>query len=206
LARLGMLIDLKRCVGCDACTMACKSEHVTPPGVFFARVYRHFYGKYPNVKGFFLPVLCNQCEDPPCLKSCPSGAIYKTDDGVVLVDEGKCVGARACEAACPYGHMFFYEGDGHYFRNMGYITPIEELHFKYRRPNTAMKCNFCYHRLKEGKEPACVVVCPAECRIFGDLDDPESKPNRYLKEKRPGVEPIPIRPEAGTKPKVLYLP
>lgn len=205
MTRLGMLIDLKRCVGCDACTMACKTEHALPPGVFFARVYKHVSGKYPNVRGFFLPVLCNHCEEAPCIKSCPSGALYRTPEGIVLVDEEKCVGARACEAACPYGHIFFYEGNSLYFKDLGYETPIEGLFNSYRKENTAMKCNLCYHRIKEGRDPACVVVCPAECRIFGDLDDPESKPNKYLKEKRPGETPLPLRPETGARPKVLYL-
>lgn len=203
MVRFGMIIDLKRCIGCDACTLACKAEQGTPRGVLFSRVYRRLYGKYPNVKGFFLPILCNHCEDPACMKACPSHAIYKTPEGIVVIDEDRCTGARACVAACPYGAIFFPEGDGLYFP--GYETPYEAFHRKYRKKNTAMKCDFCLHRLRRGMEPACVAACPAEARIFGDLDDPGSKPNKYLRERFPRVEPKPLRPEAGTRPKVLYL-
>jgi molybdopterin-containing oxidoreductase family iron-sulfur binding subunit len=204
MVRLGMLIDLKRCIGCDACTVACRQENGTPSNILYARVYRQEIGTYPHTKRVFLPVLCNHCEDPPCLKACPSHAIYKKDDGTVLVDEEKCCGSRACLSACPYGAMFFWEGDGGYFPNA--TTPYEEFHRRDRYPKTAMKCTFCHHRLGQGLEPACVVTCPTECRIFGDLDDPASKPSRYLKERVPTVTPIPLRPDAKTRPNVLYLP
>jgi len=198
-----MIIDLKRCVGCDACTLACKATQGTPKGVHFTRVYRRLYGEYPSVKGFFLPLLCNHCEVPSCMKACPSHAIYKTEEGVVIVDEDRCVGARACVAACPYAAIFFPEVDGLYYP--GYETPHEAFHRRYRRRNTALKCDFCTHRLKRGMKPACVAACPTKARVFGDLDDPDSEPNRYIRERVPKAEPKPLRPEAGTKPKVLYL-
>lgn len=203
MVRLGMVIDLKRCVGCDSCTISCKAEQATPPNVFYARVNKQIYGKYPDVKGFFLPVLCNHCQDPPCLKACPSHAIYKTENGIVLVDEEKCVGARACVSACPYRQMFFpLDGYG-YFNST--LTQFEQLHNSKRKPNIAIKCNLCSHRLAKNMEPACVTVCPTQCRIFGDLDDPNSKISKYLSERTPKAEPIPLRPEADTKPKVMYL-
>jgi len=201
MVRLGMLIDLKRCVGCDSCVLACKVEQGTPPGIFFTRVYRRLYGKYPNVKGFFLPLLCNHCEDPACMKACPSHAIYRTSEGIVVIDEEKCVGARACVNACPYGAIFFLrEYDGYFDKP----TPYEELLYR-RKTKTAVKCDFCQHRLKQDMKPACVEACPGEARIFGDLDDPDSEPNRYIRERFPKAEPKPLRPEAATKPKVLYL-
>lgn len=201
MVRLGMVIDLKRCIGCDACTVACRQEQGTPPEVLFARVYRRDIGTFPYTKRFFLPVLCNHCEDPPCVKACPSHAIHKTADGTVIIDENKCCGSRACVSACPYGAMFFQE-DGHtYFPQA--TTPYEEYHIRKRKPLTAMKCNFCHHRLEANLEPACVVTCPTDCRIFGDLDDGNSKPNLYIKQR--GGTPMQLRPEAGTRPKVLYF-
>jgi molybdopterin-containing oxidoreductase family iron-sulfur binding subunit len=175
-----------------------------PPDVFFTDVLQTEVGQYPNARRIFQPILCNHCEEPACLKACPSHAIYKTKDGIVLVDEEKCVGARACVAACPYGRIFFVEGYGKtYFSN--YVTPFEEYHRRKRRPNKAMKCTFCIYRIKAGEKPFCVEACPTECRIFGDLDDPNSEVNIYLKKVKPPVELVVLRPESGTKPKVYYL-
>lgn len=203
LTRLGMLIDLKRCIGCDACTIACKQEQGTPPNVMFARVFSREYGKFPKTKKFFLPILCNHCDDPPCMKACPSHAIRKREDGIVQVDEDKCCGAQACVSACPYGAIYYPEDNMTYF---GEPTELEKYHIsnKAKLP-VAMKCNFCVHRVDKGMEPACVVTCPTGCRIFGDLDDQKSKPNMYLRDRHPQTSPIPPRPEAGTKPNVLYL-
>ena len=203
MARLGMLIDLKRCIGCDACTIACKQEQGTPPNVMFARVFSREFGKFPKVKKFFLPILCNHCEDPPCMKACPSHAIRKREDGIVQVDEDKCCGAQACVSACPYGAIYYPEDQSTYFEEP---TQLEKYHFskKVKLP-VAMKCNFCSTRVDGGLEPACVVTCPTGCRIFGDLDDPKSKPSQYLRDRKPDTTPFPLRPEAGTKPNVLYL-
>jgi len=202
--RLGMVIDLDRCIGCDACTLACKAEQGTPGDVYYARVYKRVFGEYPNVRGFFLPVLCNQCENPACMNSCPAHAITITPEGVVVVDDDKCTGCKTCVAACPYGNMFLPDGYGKTYYN-DYVTPIEEFHRKYRKPNTAMKCDFCLHRVRQGLDPACVAACPAEARIFGDLDDPNSKPNKYIKERVPPATLFQLLPEAGTKPKVMYI-
>jgi molybdopterin-containing oxidoreductase family iron-sulfur binding subunit len=137
------------------------------------------------------------------MAACPSHAIYRTPEGVVVVDESRCVGARACVSACPYGSIFFLEDGGTYYP--GYETPYEAFRRRNRKVKIAIKCDFCIARVRDGREPACVEACPTEARIFGDLDDPNSKIAQYLKTRVPRVEPKTLRPEAGTKPKVLYL-
>ena len=106
MARYGMVIDLKRCYGCYSCVMGCKQANCTPPGVFWSRVLRGEMGVYPNSVRQALPVLCNQCEEPDCMKVCPTGATYQTDDGIVRVDKDKCIGCKYCMMACPYGARY----------------------------------------------------------------------------------------------------
>ena len=201
MARLGMIIDLARCVGCDACTIACKTENATPPGIHYAPVFRKEVGKFPQAKVLFLPTLCMHCVDAPCMKACPTGAISKrAKDGIVLVDQDKCCGSKACIAACPYGALSFYEEEnGHYGKE---LTAPEERGFKKYTPGTAQKCTFCVHRVDKGLEPACVTTCPTHCRIFGDLDDPQSEVSQLMRERNS----IALRPDAGTNPSVRYLP
>jgi molybdopterin-containing oxidoreductase family iron-sulfur binding subunit len=201
MARLGMIIDLARCVGCDACTIACKTENSTPPGIYYAPVFRKEVGKFPQAKVMFLPTLCMHCVDAPCMKACPTGAISKREkDGIVLVDQDKCCGSKACIAACPYGALNFYEEEkGHYGEE---LTPPEARGFKKYTPGTAQKCTFCVHRVDKGLEPACVTTCPTHCRIFGDLDDPQSEVSQLMRERNS----IALRPDAGTNPSVRYLP
>jgi molybdopterin-containing oxidoreductase family iron-sulfur binding subunit len=194
-----MIIDLARCIGCDACTIACQTENATPPGIHYAPVYRKEVGKYPQAKVMFLPTLCMHCEDAPCMKACPTGAISKRDDGIVLVDQSVCCGTRACVAACPYGALTYVE------KVEGAFGPeLIQVERKTTKSvaGTVQKCTFCAHRIDEGVyEPACVQVCPTQCRIFGDLDDPQSDVSRLIRERN-GVQP---RPEAGTDPSVFYL-
>ena len=201
MARLGMVIDLARCVGCDACTVACQTENGTPPGIQYAPVYRTEVGKFPQAKVIFLPTLCMHCEGAPCMKACPTGAISKREnDGIVLVDQEKCCGSKACMAACPYGALHFYEERrGVYGQE---LTPPEVQGQAKYTPGTVQKCTFCVHRVDQGLEPACVITCPTNCRIFGDLDDPASKVAQLLRERNS----IALRAEAGTKPSVRYLP
>ncbi len=201
MARLGMVIDLARCVGCDACTVACQTENGTPPGIQYAPVFRKEVGKFPQAKVVFLPTLCMHCADAPCMKACPTGAISKRPkDGIVLVDQDKCCGSKACIAACPYGALHFYEEkSGRYGQE---ITEPEEYGFKKYTAGTAQKCTFCVHRVDRGIEPACVTTCPTHCRIFGDLDDAQSEVSRLLRERNS----IGLRPDAGTNPSVRYLP
>jgi tetrathionate reductase subunit B len=178
LARLGMLIDLRTCIGCHACSVACKSEFEVPLGVFRDTVKYVESGAYPKARRDFIPVLCNHCEDAPCLKACPTAAISRREDGEVVINEGDCNVNRFCMAACPYGAI--------------YIDPEEKV---------AQKCTFCEHRTAQDLKPACVEACPTQCRIFGDLDDPQSE----IAQKA-AKEPLSVwKPEAGTKPRVFYV-
>lgn len=198
--RRGMVIDLKRCIGCSACQLACKAEHGTPPGVLFARVLKKEEGQYPMVRQLFLPVLCNHCDDAPCVPVCPTGASFKWEDGIVDIDADKCVGCRACMMACPYSNRYYNDGPQNYYEKG--TTAYESARVSQHQTNVVMKCNFCRDRVRAGKEPACVANCPTVARYFGDLDDPNSEVSRLIKE-RGGYT---LHPELGTKPSVYYLP
>lgn len=176
--RYGMLIDLEACVGCAACAVACKMENQVPAGVARLWIREREQGTFPEVSVEFRPEQCMQCENPACVAVCPTGASYQTPDGLVLVDVNKCIACGACVAACPY--------DARYLHPAGY----------------ADKCTFCAHRLRAGREPACVETCPTAARVFGDLDDPGSLIVKALQQAdRADV----LRPELGTRPKVIYL-
>jgi Fe-S-cluster-containing dehydrogenase component/formate-dependent nitrite reductase membrane component NrfD len=174
----GFAIDLRKCIGCHACTIACKAEHQIPIGVNRCWVKTVEKGTFPQTQRFFFPVLCNQCDEAPCARICPTRALFKRRDGIVDLDGEACIGCRACMVACPYDQLF--------------IDP---------NTHTAEKCNFCANRVENRLLPACVSVCPTECRIFGDLDDPTSEVARIARR-----EAITVRkPEKGTLPKVIYL-
>jgi len=176
--RYAMAIDLRACIGCHACTIACKAEHDIPIGVWRCWVKEVEKGLFPDTRREFLPVLCNQCGDAPCENICPTGALFRRRDGIVDLDADWCIGCKSCMAACPYDQIF--------------IDP---------NTNTAEKCNFCANRLESGIEPACVVVCPTQCRVFGDVDDPSSKISRLT-----AREPITVRkPEYNTRPNIYYV-
>lgn len=198
--RLGMVIDLKRCMACYGCQMSCKAEHGTPPGVFFARVLKREEGHYPTPRMLFLPVLCNHCTDAPCVDACPTGASHYAEHGIVDIDHDQCVGCRSCMMACPYSNRYFNDERRHYFGDAG-PTPYETARADRHPEGVVMKCNFCRHRLAEGKDPACVANCAAKARTIGDLDDPNSSVSRLIKE-RGGFT---LHPEAGTGPNVYYL-
>lgn len=205
MARLAMLIDLTRCIGCDACTLACKQENGTPMDVFFARVLNIEAGTYPNTKRVYLPMLCYHCENPACLKACPNKAIFRRPDGVVLIDQDRCRGTGACVSACPYGNVFL-QSEEHWYLNAD--ERYESDFVKPRlRPGVARKCTYCVHRVDEGLDPACVVACPTTARIFGDLDDEHSPISTYIRDEKvaTGREPFPLLPEAGTRPAGVYL-
>lgn len=201
----GMVIDLTRCFGCNACVVACSQENGTPRDVNFLRVLLTESGDYPNVRRDFIPVQCNHCEDAPCIEACPTGASYREDDGRVLVDYDECVGCKSCVGACPYGNRFFVDEEtssGSYYD--GEVTLFEE---KLQEKNewsgkeVSIKCDFCSSRLEEGLEPACVEACPAEARTFGDLDDPSDEVNRLILRKD-GEQPL---PDYDVNPSIFYV-
>jgi Fe-S-cluster-containing dehydrogenase component/formate-dependent nitrite reductase membrane component NrfD len=178
MANYGFAIDLRKCIGCHACTIACKAEHQIPVGVNRCWVKTVEKGTFPDTRRFFFPVLCNQCDEAPCARICPTNALFKRRDGIVDLHGDSCIGCRACMVACPYDQLF--------------IDP---------NTHTAEKCNFCANRVENELLPACVSVCPTECRIFGDLDDPTSEVAKIALREAISVR----KPEKGTRPKVIYI-
>jgi Fe-S-cluster-containing dehydrogenase component/formate-dependent nitrite reductase membrane component NrfD len=171
------VLDQSRCIGCHACTTACKSENSVPLGVTRTYVKSVEVGHFPQVRRNFQVTRCNQCSDAPCVAACPTKAMYRRHDGIVDFDKSICIGCKACMAACPYDAIF--------------INPED---------HSAEKCNFCAHRLEIGLEPACVTVCPTEAILVGDLNDPRSKVARIVQR-----EPVAVRrPEKETRPGVYY--
>lgn len=198
--RYGMVIDLKKCIGCRSCVVACKVENVTPPGIFWGDVVQREWGTYPNVRRVYLPRPCMHCEDPLCLAVCPSGATQQRSDGIVWIDNDLCIGCRACVVACPYEARYFYGEEKSYFPQGP--TPLEERGYQKHKVGTTEKCNFCMERVDAGLEPACVVTCLAVARYFGDLDDPKSEVSQLITH-RFGFQ---LHPDSGCNPKVFYLP
>jgi Fe-S-cluster-containing dehydrogenase component len=203
--RYGMVIDLKRCYGCYACVMACKVKNHTPPGVFWSRILKGERGTFPNTVRQALPVLCMHCEEPSCMEVCPTGATQKLDNGIVIVDQDKCMGCKACIMACPYGARYSVEKWESYFPDGLQLSPYEEFAKqaweKKSGVGVATKCDFCRDRLDESREPACVEACPANARTFGDLDDPNSEVSILIRRHRGTV----LNPELGNEPNVYYL-
>jgi molybdopterin-containing oxidoreductase family iron-sulfur binding subunit len=196
-----MVIDLKRCLGCNSCTMACKQKNATPKGTGWAKLLEWETGTFPDVRLNYLPVLCNHCAEAPCVEVCPTGATEKLANGIVTVDESKCVGCRYCMLACPYdARSFNYGKPEALFPEKG-LTAYESQRSAVHATGTVEKCNFCVDRLEEGLEPACVQACPARARIFGDLDDPNSEVSKLITQR--GAAPL--HPELGTNPSVYYL-
>ena len=197
--RWGMVIDLRRCIGCNTCTLACKIQNGTPPGIFYRKVMEKVSGKYPAVRRTYLPVQCMHCEDPPCVAACPSGVFSKREDGIVLIDSDKCYGARACRMACPYNAITFLEEIKSYFPDG--MTATEEIWYSNHRAGTAEKCDFCADRVDEGLDPACVQACPTDAMVFGDLNDPHSEVSTLIK-SRAGSQ---LHSELGTNPSIYYI-
>ncbi len=175
--KLGFLLDSDNCIGCHACTVACKSEHDVPLGVNRTWVKYIETGTFPDVARKFNVMRCNQCEDAPCMAICPTSALFRSDNGVVDFQDDDCIGCKSCMNACPYDAL--------------YINP---------ETNTAHKCNMCNHRLEQNLEPSCQIVCPTEAIIIGDLDDPTSKISQMISRNDVAVR----APEQNTKPKVFY--
>lgn len=198
--RWGMVIDLKRCVGCYGCVVACKAEHGTRPGIMWARVLKAETGTFPAVRRLSLPVLCMQCREPACLPVCPTGATAQRPDGIVTIDRELCIGCRYCMQACPYGARAFSAGNGAYFA--AGPTPWEAASADAHPGGVVEKCDFCLARVAQGLEPACVANCMTRARVFGDLGDPESEVSRLIRSKG-GFQ---LNAEFGTDPCVYYLP
>jgi Fe-S-cluster-containing dehydrogenase component/formate-dependent nitrite reductase membrane component NrfD len=175
--RWAKVIDHTRCIGCHACTTACKSENEVPLSVTRTYVKNVDVGVFPQARRFFQVTRCNQCDHAPCVTACPTTAMFRRPDGIVDFDKSACIGCKACIAACPYDAIF--------------INPED---------HSAEKCNFCAHRIDVGLEPACVVVCPTQAILVGDLEDPTSEVARIVNREAVQVR----RPEKETRPKLFY--
>ena len=175
--RYGFVIDQTRCIGCHACTVACKTEHQVPLGVNRTWVKYVEKGAWPDTSRFFSIMRCNHCTDAPCVSICPTKALFKRQDGIVDFDTTRCIGCKSCMQACPYDAL--------------YIDPDD---------HTAQKCNYCVHRVEVGIEPACVVVCPVQAIIAGDLDDPATQIAKMVSTDQLSQRSI----EQGTKPNLWY--
>jgi Fe-S-cluster-containing dehydrogenase component/formate-dependent nitrite reductase membrane component NrfD len=174
----GFIIDNRKCIGCHACTVACKAEHEVPVGVNRTWVKYIEKGTFPDTRRLFSVMRCNHCADAPCVEICPVTALFTRKDGIVDFDSRRCIGCKSCTQACPYDAL--------------YMEPSE---------HTAAKCNYCSHRVDIGLEPACVNVCPEHAIISGDMDDPRSEISHLLARETVSVR----KPEKGTNPKLFYI-
>ncbi len=221
-----MVIDLDKCTGCQACTVACKEENNVPHGspeeqerrrdIYWHKVIAVTQGKYPRVHTELIPVPCMHCDDPACVTVCPAKATYRREDGIVMQDFRRCIGCKYCMVACPYGvRSYNYQKQEQRPYHRQDLPPDRRewgpWPFPTRSHGLVEKCTFCFHRIdqgvREGKKigievvPACVEECPAKAMFFGDLDDLQSEVSRSLSSR--GF--FRLREEMGTKPKVFYL-
>lgn len=179
--KYGIVLDTRKCLNCKACTVACKFENGVEVGDDQYRIWvadLGVKGTFPKLSLEFQPSQCQHCANTPCASVCPTSATYVTEEGVVMIDYDKCIICKACMSACPYDARF-----------------VSEAH------NAVEKCTFCYHRLAEGKEPACVETCPTKVRVFGDLNDPNSKVTKLLQEN----DTYQLKPEKHTRPRLFYI-
>ncbi|MEP7148635.1 MAG: NrfD/PsrC family molybdoenzyme membrane anchor subunit [Acidobacteriota bacterium] len=174
----GFIIDNRKCIGCHACTVACKSEHEVPIGVNRTWVKYIEKGSFPDTRRLFSVMRCNHCADAPCVEICPVESLFTRADGIVDFDDRRCIGCKACTQACPYDAIYMHPDD-----------------------HTSAKCNYCTHRVDIGLEPACVNVCPEHAIISGDMDNPETEISKLLARETVSVR----KPEKGTKPKLFYI-
>jgi Fe-S-cluster-containing dehydrogenase component len=181
MARKALVVDLDRCIGCHACTVACKQENNVRLGAYWNSVVTVGpTGKFPDIKMYFLPVMCQHCDKPACVAVCPTGASQKRPDGLVVIDKDKCIGCQTCMTACPYG-----------VRSYNPDTKVVE------------KCTACSHLIEAGKDPACVAACCGQARSFGDLDDPKSAPAKAI--AAAGADNVHALKDIGNKPVGRYI-
>lgn len=204
MTRLAIAINKRRCIGCHTCSLACKMQNNVPDGMLWNRVLTENVdiidgaeGVYPNLSRNYLPLACQHCDNPACQRVCPTGATYTDDKGRVEIDYDKCIGCRMCMAACPYNA-----------RTFNWNEPSRAAGFNYgdarvpeRGKGIMEKCTLCKERTDDGDVPMCVLCCPGDARIFGDLDDPESEISRVIRDNDAYV----LLPEKGTQPKVHYF-
>ncbi len=176
--RYAMVVDVRRCIACHACSVACKSENAVPLGVWRGWLKIVEKGTYPNVSRPVLPMLCNNCQNPICVRNCPTQATYQREDGIVMVDPHRCIGCKYCIASCPY--------------NVRYLNPMKKI---------VQKCQWCNHRVEAGLQPACVNTCPTGAMALGDLRDPQSEVSSFLVTNSVQV----LKPDKDTSPQVYYI-
>ncbi len=176
--RYGFVLDQRKCIGCHACTVACKAENQVPLGSFRTWVKYVEKGEYPSTRRHFAVMRCNHCDNAPCVRICPTQALFTRPDGIVDLDGEKCIGCGSCMQACPYDALYFHPDKG-----------------------VAEKCHYCAHRVEKGLEPACVIVCPVQAIVTGDLDNPQSQIAQLVST----LPTLTRKPEQGTRPKVFYL-
>ena len=214
-----MVIDLRKCVGCNSCTISCIAENRLPPGVVYRPVLEEEIGTFPNVRRRFLPRPCMQCDEPPCVPVCPVGATWKRPDGIVEIDYDQCIGCRYCIAACPYSARVFDKGFnymdgateasafvGESTAKSYAVAPAFDYGEEWPRDGgspigNARKCHFCVHRLEKGALPACTTTCIGRATYFGDANDPDSLVAELI--SSPNV--MRLKEEMGAEPRVYYL-
>ncbi|MBF0234120.1 MAG: 4Fe-4S dicluster domain-containing protein [Desulfamplus sp.] len=226
MTRYAMVIDRQRCVGCGGCIIACKQENNLPEGINWSYKITETSGTFPDVRFNYLPTLCNHCKNAPCVRGCPTSALYKDDNGLTMHNPDKCIGCKYCMINCPYGVISFnWEAPHKPWKDKtpllkGITSSPEEVtkasggntipYYNSEREDTldgirpkgvVEKCTFCDHRVKKGELPYCVEACPSDARIFGDVEDPNSSVSKLLGKYKPDR----LKEHLGTEPQVYYI-